>query len=149
MVDKNFNDAFFNCTIKSGCCAKKTGNAMSSTHWNAMSDAISLLFNQQRIVKKFIAFHCAHRIVESDYERSKFIEKFVPCATFQFSTLDGKYVIVWNRSLKDCLSFFMNNYEYYELKDAKHIEVCFVGDNGKDTWIFLAIALIRHNNDNK
>lgn len=72
----------------------------------------------------------------------------MPYIPFQFITLDGKDITPQYRSLKDCLSFCTNSYKDQVLKNAKQIEVYLEGDRRKNICIFLAVVLIKYN-DNK
>ena len=114
-----------------------------------MSEAASLRISQKKIIKSFLNLHFGHKIAESSKKLAKFNSVYMPCTEYSFIIADGRVVKTWCRSLKSMLEFYFRRTEDEDWVGIKKIEVFVGGDNGKGSYLFIAVVLFRHADDGK
>ena len=146
MIDIKHNEEFFNFCVKKGYCQKQTP-IMSALFWNSMSEAASLRINQQRIINKFLTTHFGYRVVEKEKKLSEFTKEYIKYEKYTMTLEDKKQVTVWFRNLAHMARFQFRKMDKQNLCNANSIEICLGGDHGKESYIFMAIILIRYKNN--
>ena len=105
MIDKKHDYGVLKHTVTNGCYSKST-KLMYSVHWSGISEVVSLVINQQRIVKKFLNFNFGHNILESEKKLAKFNFARMPYAEHSFNHVDSRVVKIWYQYLSSMLKYY-------------------------------------------
>ena len=83
-IENNHKESFFNCVVEKGYCSKRS-HLMPALHWNAMSEAASLRWTQQKTTKKHSNLHFGHETTVSERESCSGNEGCVECESHPFA----------------------------------------------------------------